>query len=34
MWTPRSDKDNLIAKMFRVTIALEKPWELTHIEIR
>lgn len=32
MWTPISNKDNLIAEMFRVAMALEKPWELTHIE--
>lgn len=29
---PISNKDNLTAEMFRVAMALEKPWELTHIE--
>jgi hypothetical protein len=32
MWTSLSSNDNLIADMFKVALALEEPWKLTHIE--
>ncbi len=32
MWTPISNKDNMIADMFKIALALEEPWKLTHIE--
>jgi transposase len=32
MWSSISSKDNLIADMFKVALALEEPWKLTHIE--
>lgn len=32
MWTPISNKDNMIADMFKIALALEEAWKLTHIE--
>ena len=32
MWTPISNRDNMIADMFKIALALEEPWKLTHIE--
>ncbi|SFF48535.1 hypothetical protein SAMN04487969_15118, partial [Paenibacillus algorifonticola] len=32
MWSSLSNKDNLITGMFKTALALEEPWQLTHIE--
>lgn len=32
MWSSLSSKDNLITGMFKTALALEEPWQLTHIE--
>lgn len=32
MWSSVSNKDNLISGMFKTALALEEPWQLTHIE--
>jgi transposase len=32
MWSSISSKDNLFTDMFKTALALEEPWQLTHIE--